>query len=46
MGYAAQMGKKINAYMVLVGKPRGKRQSEVAGEEMMDNIKMVLKALR
>jgi len=45
VGYATRMGKKIKAYMVLVGKPRGKIQLEIAGVEM-DNIKMVLEVLR
>jgi len=39
------MGEKMNAYMVSLGKRKGKRQSEVAGVER-DNIKMVLKVLR
>ena len=45
MGHAARIGDKINSYMVLLGKPKGKRQSEVAGVER-DNIKMVIKVLR
>jgi len=45
VGHAARIGEKINAYMVLLGKPEGKRQSVVAGVEK-DNIKMVLKVLR
>jgi hypothetical protein len=45
VGHAARMGEKMKAYLVLLGKPKGKRQSEVAGVER-DNIKMVLKVLR
>ena len=44
-GVCSTNGEKIKVYMVLVGKPRGKRQLEVAGLER-DNIKMVLKILR
>jgi hypothetical protein len=45
MGHAERMGEKINTYMVLLGKPEGKGQTEVAGVEG-NNIKMFLKVLR
>jgi hypothetical protein len=45
VGHAARMGEKIKAYMFLLGKSEGKRQSEVEGVEK-NNIKMVLKILR
>jgi hypothetical protein len=44
-GYAARMGTKRNAYMILVGKPEGKRPQGRPRCRCVDNIKMDLRAI-
>jgi hypothetical protein len=41
----ARMGEKRNAYMILVGKPEGKRPLVRPRRRWMDNIKMDLREL-
>jgi hypothetical protein len=41
-GHVARMGKKRNAYRILVGKPEGKRPLGKPKRRRMDNIKMDL----
>jgi hypothetical protein len=41
-GHVAQMGKKRNAYRILVGKPNGKRPLGRPRHRWVDNIKMDL----
>jgi hypothetical protein len=38
--YIAQLGEKRNVYMVLVGKPQGKKPLGIPRRRWMDNIKM------
>jgi hypothetical protein len=40
--HIARMGKKINAYRILVGKPEGKRPLGRSRRRWVDNIKMYL----
>jgi hypothetical protein len=40
-GHVARMGEKMNAYMILVGKPEGKRPLGRPRRRWVDNIKMV-----
>jgi hypothetical protein len=42
VGYVAKMGKKINTYKLLVGKPKGKRPLGRPRRRWVDNIKMDL----
>jgi hypothetical protein len=42
-GHAARMGKQMNAYRILVGKPKGKRPLGRLRRRWMDNIKMDLR---
>jgi hypothetical protein len=42
-GHVARMGKKRNAYRILVGKPEGKRPLGRPRRRWVDNIKMDLK---
>jgi hypothetical protein len=44
-GHVARMGKKRNAYRILVGKPEGKRQLGRPRRRWVDNIKMDLMEL-
>jgi hypothetical protein len=41
-GHVARMGEKKNVYMLLVGKPEGKRQLGRPRHKWIDNIKMDL----
>jgi hypothetical protein len=41
-GHVARMGEKINAYMLLVGKPEGRRPLRRRGRRWVDNIRMDL----
>jgi hypothetical protein len=41
-GYVARMGEKRNVYMLLVGKPEGKRPLGRPRRRWMDNIKVEL----
>jgi hypothetical protein len=41
-GHAARMGEKMNVYMILVGKPEGKRPIRIPRRRWMDNIRMNL----
>jgi hypothetical protein len=45
-GHVARMGKKRNAYRILVGKPEGKRPLGRPRSRWVDNIKMNLKKHR
>jgi hypothetical protein len=42
-GYRARMGEEINAYRILVGKPKGKRPPGRPRRRSEGNIKMVLR---
>jgi hypothetical protein len=44
-GQVARMGKKRNAYRILVGKPEGKRPLGRSRRRWMDNIKMDLREI-
>jgi hypothetical protein len=44
-GHVAQIGGKRNAYMILVGKPEGKRPLGKLRRRWVDNIKIDLKEL-
>jgi hypothetical protein len=44
-GHAACMGEKLNAYMILVGKPEGRRPLGRPSCRLVDNIKMDLREL-
>jgi hypothetical protein len=44
-GYVAQMGKKRNAYGILVGKPEGKRTLGRSRHRWVDNVKMDLREI-
>jgi hypothetical protein len=39
-GHVVRMGEKRNAYMILVGRPEGKRQLERPRRKRVDNIKI------
>jgi hypothetical protein len=41
-GHVARLGEKMNAYGLLVGKPRGKRPLGRPRSRWVDNIKMIL----
>jgi hypothetical protein len=45
-GYVARMGKKNNAYRILVGKSEGKRPLGRPRRRWVDNIKMDLREVR
>jgi hypothetical protein len=45
-GHVARIGKKRNAYRLLVGKPEGKRPLGRARRRWVDNIKMDLGEIR
>jgi hypothetical protein len=45
-GHVAQMGEKRNVYMILVGKPEGKRPLGIRRRRWVDNIKMDLREIR
>jgi hypothetical protein len=42
-GHIARMGKKMNAYRILVGKPKGKRP--LGGPRWVENIKLDLREI-
>jgi hypothetical protein len=44
-GHVARIGKKRNAYMILVGKPEGKRSLGKPRRRWVDNIKMDLREI-
>jgi hypothetical protein len=44
-GHVARMGEKKNAYMILVGKPEGKRPLDRPRRRWVDNIKIGLRAI-
>jgi hypothetical protein len=44
-GHVTRKGEKKNAYIILVGKPEGKRLLERPGRRWVDNIKMYLREI-
>jgi hypothetical protein len=44
-GHVARMGKKSNAYRIMVGKPEGKRPIGRSRRRWVDNIKMDLREI-
>jgi hypothetical protein len=45
VGYVARMGKRRNAYRILVGKPEGKRPLGRPRRRWVDNIKIDLREI-